>query len=78
VYFIFALRRGDLSIRPEYDMHVHKSSLSPDSLPPDSARKERLRLSASLANDFANLLENYCKERPFQWYNFYDFWLKEV
>jgi len=78
VYFIFALRRGDLSVRPEYDMHVHKSSLSPDSLPPDSARKERLRLSASLANDFASLLENYCKERPFQWYNFYDFWLKEV
>jgi len=78
VYFIFALRRGDLSIKPEYDMHVHKSSLSPDSLSPDSTRKERLRLSASLANDFASLLENYCKERPFQWYNFYDFWLKEV
>jgi predicted LPLAT superfamily acyltransferase len=78
VYFIFALRRGDLSIRPEYDMHVHKSSLSPDSFLPDSTRKERLRLSASLANDFAALLENYCKEQPFQWYNFYDFWLKEV
>jgi len=78
VYFIFALRRGDLSIRPEYDMHVHKSSLSPDSLPLDSTRKERLRLSASLANDFASLLENYCKEQPFQWYNFYDFWIKEV
>jgi predicted LPLAT superfamily acyltransferase len=78
VYFIFALRRGDLSIKPEYDMHVHKSSISPDSLSPESTRKERLRLSASLANDFTSLLENYCKERPFQWYNFYDFWLKEV
>jgi predicted LPLAT superfamily acyltransferase len=78
VYFIFALRRGDLSIKPEYDMHVHKSSLSPDSFSPDSTRKERLRLCASLANDFAGLLENYCKERPFQWYNFFDFWLKEV
>jgi len=78
VYFIFALRRGDLSVRPEYDMHVHKSPLSPDSLSLDSTRKERLRLSASLANEFAALLESYCKERPFQWYNFYDFWLKEV
>jgi predicted LPLAT superfamily acyltransferase len=78
VYFLFALRRGDLSVRPEYDMHVHKSSLSPDSLSPDSTRKERLRLSASLANEFAALLENHCKERPFQWYNFFDFWLKEV
>jgi len=78
VYFIFALRRGDLSVRPEYDMHVHKSSLSPESFSIDSTRKERFRLSASLANEFASLLEKHCKERPFQWYNFYDFWLKEV
>jgi predicted LPLAT superfamily acyltransferase len=78
VYFIFALRRGDLSIRPDYDIYVHKSSFSPESFPSDSTRKERLRLSASLANDFAAHLENYCKERPFQWYNFFDFWLKEV
>jgi predicted LPLAT superfamily acyltransferase len=73
VYFIFGLRRGDLSIRPEYDMYVHKSRLSFD-----CTRKERFRLSESLANAFAALLESHCKKRPFQWYNFYDFWLKEV
>jgi len=73
VYFIFALRRGDLSIKPEYDMHVHKSALSLE-----CSRKERLGRSSLLAQSFAELLEKYCKETPFQWYNFFDFWLKEA
>jgi predicted LPLAT superfamily acyltransferase len=73
VYFVFALRRGDLSIKPEYDMYVHKSALSSE-----CSRKERLAQSSLLANSFASLLENYCKKNPFQWYNFYDFWSKEV
>jgi predicted LPLAT superfamily acyltransferase len=73
VYFIFALRRGDLSIKPEYDMHVHKSALSFE-----CSRKERLERSFLLAQSFTKLLERYCKETPFQWYNFYDFWLKEA
>jgi len=73
VYFIFALRRGDLSMKPEYDMHVHKSTLSFE-----CSRKERLDKSLLLAQSFAELLERYCKETPFQWYNFYDFWLKEA
>jgi predicted LPLAT superfamily acyltransferase len=73
VYFVFALRRGDLSIKPEYDMYVHKSTISFE-----CSRKERFTQSSLLANSFASLLENYCKKNPFQWYNFYDFWLKEV
>ena len=73
VYFVFALRRGDLSIKPEYDMYVHRSNLSFE-----CSRKERYAKSSLLANSFASLLENYCKKNPFQWYNFYDFWAKEV
>jgi len=69
VYFIFALRRKTLSIKIEYDMHVHKSPLSFD-----CPRKERLQRNTLLVNSFAALLEGYCKEQPFQWYNFYDFW----
>jgi predicted LPLAT superfamily acyltransferase len=71
VYFVFCLRRGDLSLKPEYDMHVHKSDLSPE-----GSRKERFKQSSLLAESFASRLESYCKERPFQWYNFYDFWQK--
>ncbi|GBU28107.1 hypothetical protein R84B8_01665 [Treponema sp. R8-4-B8] len=73
VYFIFAMRRGDLSIKPEYDMHVHKSQLSFE-----LSRKERFAQSTLLARSFVELLENYCNQNPFQWYNFYDFWFKEA
>jgi len=73
VYFVFALRRGDLSILPEYDMHVHKNRLSLE-----CSKKERQNLSSLLARSFAALLESYCKQTPFQWYNFYDFWAKEA
>jgi len=73
VYFLFALRRGDLSIKPEYDMYVHKSTMSFE-----CSRKERLEKSSLLAQSFTELLEKYCKKAPFQWYNFFDFWLKEA
>jgi len=69
VYFVFGLRRGDLSLMPEYTIHVHKSPLSFD-----FTRKERIEKSTLLAHSFAALLESYCEKQPFQWYNFFDFW----
>ena len=74
VYFMFALRRKDLSINPKYDMYVHKSDVSFY----HTSRKERFVKSAELAASFAAYLETYCKKYPFQWYNFYNFWAKEV
>ena len=73
VYFIFALRRGGLSLKSEYNMHVHKSDLSYA-----NTKKERLMRASELARSFVMLLESYCKQEPFQWYNFFDFWYKEV
>jgi len=69
VYFVFGVRRRDLSLKPEYVMRVHKSPLSFD-----CGRKERIGRSVLLAESFASLLEGYCKVYPFQWYNFFDFW----
>jgi predicted LPLAT superfamily acyltransferase len=69
VYFVFSLRRKDLSLNPEYDMHVYKCPLSFD-----CSRKERAEKSSQMAQSFASYLEGYCKEQPFQWYNFFDFW----
>jgi len=57
VYFVFALRRGDLSVLPEYDMYVHKSRL-----PLECSRKERFNQSSLLAQSFAALLESHCKK----------------
>jgi predicted LPLAT superfamily acyltransferase len=69
VYCLFGMRRKALSIRPKYDIHVHKSLLSFD-----CPRKERLKKCSLLVESFAALLAQYCKEQPFQWYNFFDFW----
>jgi predicted LPLAT superfamily acyltransferase len=73
VYFIIALRRKNLTLIPKYDMHVHKSPLTFE-----GGRKERQARSTELLQSYAALLESYCKEKPFQWYNFYDFWAKGV
>jgi len=73
VYFVFSLRRKDLTLIPEYDMHVHKSGVSFD-----CSRKERIERCAIMAKSFVSFLENYCKQQPFQWYNFFDFWQEEV
>jgi predicted LPLAT superfamily acyltransferase len=68
-YFVFALRQKDLSLSPQYDMHVHSCHLSFD-----CSRKEREARIEELARLFALRLEYYCKQHPLQWYNFYDFW----
>jgi predicted LPLAT superfamily acyltransferase len=71
VYFIFGLRHRTLSLKPEYNMHVHRSDLSFD-----CPRQERNRRVEELAGSFAATLEGYCKQQPYQWYNFYNFWAK--
>ncbi|MDR2486022.1 MAG: hypothetical protein LBD55_11610 [Treponema sp.] len=70
-YFVFALRQKDVSLSSQYNMHVHKSPISFD-----CPRKERNLRIEELARLFACRLEYYCKQHPYQWYNFYDFWAK--
>jgi predicted LPLAT superfamily acyltransferase len=69
VYAVFALRQKDVSLSSRYTLHIHQSPVSFD-----CPRAERGRRIEELACWFAALLERYCKERPAQWYNFYDFW----
>jgi predicted LPLAT superfamily acyltransferase len=70
-YFVFALRQKDVSLGSQYNMHVHKSPLSFD-----CSRKERNQRMEELAHLFVCQLEYYCKQHPYQWYNFFDFWAK--
>lgn len=69
VYFVFALRQKTFMFRPKYDMIVKKSSIEFD-----CGRKERIARSEKLCGEYVSLLEKYAMERPFQWYNFFDFW----
>jgi predicted LPLAT superfamily acyltransferase len=79
VYAVFALRRGDLSPIPDYDMYVHPLA-PPTAGPEDGAaevggsRKKKREIAESRARRFAALLEGYCLQHPYQWYNFFDFW----
>jgi predicted LPLAT superfamily acyltransferase len=70
-YFVFGIRRGDLSLGSQYDMHVLRSAVSFN-----CSRRERTGRVEELARSFAEKLEYYCKRYPYQWYNFYDFWAK--
>ncbi len=69
VYFIFGLRHKDITIRPSYDMFVHKSGISFDC--PRKEREERIKMTAAA---FLEQLEKHAKAHPYQWYNFFDFW----
>lgn len=71
VYFVFALRRRSLSVSVEYDMLAYKSPLVFDG--PRSERNGRIE---TLARAFAARLEALCREHPYEWYNFYNFWEK--
>jgi len=68
-YFVFALRENPLSVTGNYGMFVYKSPVSFD-----CTRSERNGRAETLARAFAERLEELCKEYPYEWYNFYDFW----
>jgi predicted LPLAT superfamily acyltransferase len=70
IYAVFGMRRNDLSLSPEYKLHVHFI----DKPNPTLSRKDRKDLAESCARRFAALLEGYCLQYPHQWYNFYDYW----
>lgn len=64
VFLLFGLRMG-----PSWEIHCEKFR-DGIALP----RQARDRLLAELAGDYAARLEYYCRQAPFQWFNFYDFW----
>jgi predicted LPLAT superfamily acyltransferase len=37
-------------------------------------RRGREVVATELMSTFARRLEHYCCERPYQWFNFYDYW----
>ncbi|MDR2864450.1 MAG: hypothetical protein LBV68_02440 [Spirochaetaceae bacterium] len=69
VYFVFALRKKDISLHSKYTMHTHKSTIEFS-----GERRKRKEQVQELARSFVKILEYYTKEHPYQWYNFYDFW----
>lgn len=71
VYFIFAFRKRDLDIASPYEFHIIRSKTNLETC---LSRSEK---ATELAKEYVCLLERYCLEHPYQWYNFYNFWQKE-
>lgn len=68
-YFMFGVRKKDISIVPQYDMFVHKNPVSFDC--PRKEREERIKQTVA---NYAHHLETLCTAHPYQWFNFFDFW----
>ena len=73
IYFTFAIRKHDFDIRAPYEMHVIKAKTDFD-----CSRKERPERILMLVREYTQLLQKYCMAHPYQWYNFYDFWNKNI
>lgn len=68
-YFMFGLRQKDVSVRPHYNLYVQKSAVRFD-----CPRKERESRIHEMVAEYARALETHCRQNPYQWYNFFDFW----
>jgi len=71
VYFVFALRVKDITLKSRYDMYVKKSTVDFN-----CSRKEKKLRIEKLCSEFKCELEKYSCRHPYQWYNFFDFWRK--
>src|SRR5690606_34694309 len=41
------------------------------------SRKERQQDLEKYVQQYAERLEHYCRQEPYNWFNFYDFWLRK-
>jgi predicted LPLAT superfamily acyltransferase len=71
VIFMAGLYRGGA----RYD--VHFETLADFSQPPDGAA-ERERAIRDAVHAYVQRLESLCREAPYNWFNFYDFWREDA
>lgn len=71
VYYTFAMRKRLTAFNPINRMYVTKSQISFEDCP-RGERENRIKL---FADEFVTQIEQKCKEYPYQWYNFYNFWI---
>ncbi len=69
-FFVFGLRTKTAALFPRYHMLVERAETAFS-----GKRSERDAKIRALCREFIGKLEKYCVRFPYQWYNFYDFWL---
>ena len=71
-YYVFGLRDKESSLNSRYHMCIEKSAVDLN-----CGRAEREEKLKDLCDEFVGKLEKYCMKFPYQWYNFYNFWLQQ-
>lgn len=70
VYFVWGFRRGNIVLRRDCEMFVIKSKAKLG-----GGRKGREERMNALCAEFVQKLEYFVQKYPYQWYNFFDFWM---
>lgn len=69
-YYIFGLRDKTFSVNPKNHIYIEKSEIDFN-----CSRNERKERILALCDEFISKLEKYVKMYPYQWYNFYNYWI---
>ncbi|MCR4734182.1 MAG: hypothetical protein K5829_04135 [Treponema sp.] len=72
VFYIFGMRKKNTTMNFQYNMYIEKSKIDFD-----CSRSERNSRVEALCEEYISKLEKICAEYPYQWYNFYNFWLPQ-
>lgn len=70
VYFIWGFRKTSLLLSRNYEMAVIKAKSQVGG--PRSGREKRMN---ALLDEYVQKLEFFAQKYPYQWYNFFDFWM---
>ena len=69
-YFVWGFRRGNIIMRRACEMYVIKAKSQVG-----GERKGRESRMNVLCAEYAKTLESFVQKYPYQWYNFFDFWM---
>lgn len=69
IYFGVGIRCKNFSLNSKYEFMIHKATTDFS-----GSRKEKKQKIQALIEEYIGFIEEHCKEHPYQWYNFFDFW----
>ena len=69
VYFIFAMREHDIRPQSRYRVYCRQSGTETGG----GKKGREIRLN-SMAGEYSSMLEELCRQYPYQWFNFFSFW----
>lgn len=72
VFYIFGMRKKNTTMNLQYNIYIEQSKIDFD-----CSRTERNNRIKEFLGEYISKLEKICTKYPYQWYNFYNFWLPQ-